>query len=483
MVTLDLIGGDGQEAIPGRPLPEPVRLAVRNGGLPVPGARVQITAGSGGHVAVGSVPDTGSRSRLVAVADPTGVVEVRWLLEPSGPSTQTLTAHRLDDHGAALEPAVVVTGRLSVAAEVGWTPVCAGFAGATTVQEALDKLATTRELRLLGGDGQSVPTGRVMVPQPVRVILDSPCGPVAGAAVVAISDGQQGLVAEAKGEVPTPQTLQGTGATFQANAKTGADGVAAFFWQPDFDTGPSRTLRIFHGDGTDAPVVVSAQQDSGQVGPSGPRVTAVRIGAVAQPNGGTTVPGLLANGVRVVFEGTNLRPEAKHVQLVHVSLDVPWPTTAAERQWASDAVGYRTVELAGTVTVEPQSLLWIPTTPARTFVTSGMWDVLGRKSAVTGWVAVEEWALAGDPAAARGRYLQWFLLSPPAAAVPVPDVLGRTRQSAERTLAEAGFAVSVAERSDLRVRRGLVVATDPAPGSDADPGATVTVVVSTGRAS
>jgi len=483
LVTLDLLGGDGQEAMPGRPLPQPVRVAVRNGGLPLPGAPVRFTAGSRGHLAVGAEPTAGSRSSLVAVSDPAGAAEVRWLLDESGPSTQTLTAQRVDDHGTAIEPAVVVTGRLSVAAQVAWTPACAGFAEAETVQEALDRLATARELRLLGGDGQHVPQGRVMVPQPVRVVLDNPCGPVADAVVVAISDGQQGLVAEVKGETSTPQTLAGTGATFQANARTGADGVAEFFWQPDFDSGPSRTLRIFHGDATDAPIVVTAQEGAGQSGSTGPRVTAVRIGAAALPNGSTTSPGALAGGVRVVVEGTNLPPGAGHRQLVHVSFDLPWPTTAAERQWASDAVGYRAVELAGTVATEPQSLLWTPTAAARTFITKGMWDVLGPGAAVTGWVAVEEWALAGVPDSARGRYLQWFLLSPPAAAVPVPDVVGRPRAFAERALAEAGFSASVDERSDRRVRRGMVVATDPAPGADADPGATVTVVVSTGRGS
>jgi len=63
------------------------------------------------------------------------VVEVRWLLAQTGPSTQTLTAQRLDDHDAVLDPEGVVTGQ-------------------------------------------------VMVSQPMRVVVDSLRGPVAGETVI-----------------------------------------------------------------------------------------------------------------------------------------------------------------------------------------------------------------------------------------------------------------------------------------------------------
>jgi len=106
--------------------------------------------------------------------------------------------------------------------------------------------------------------------------------------------------------------------------------------------------------------------------------------------------------------------------------------------------------------------------------------VLGRKTAVTGWIAVEEWALAADPAA-RDRYLQWFLLSPPTVQ-PLPSVVGRTRAVAERQLAAAGMAVSVTEESHPVVRKGLVISADPVPGTEVPAGTTVNLVVSAGRA-
>jgi hypothetical protein len=111
-VSLHLLGGDGQEAPPGEPLPRPVRFAVRNGGLPVPGAAVLLAASAGGHLAVGSAPTSASPSVLRAQTDELGVVDVRWLLERSGPATQVLAAERLDDRGEPIAPAAGVTGRL-----------------------------------------------------------------------------------------------------------------------------------------------------------------------------------------------------------------------------------------------------------------------------------------------------------------------------------------------------------------------------------
>jgi hypothetical protein len=109
LVTLDLMGGDGQAAAPGQPLPQPIRVAVRNGGVPVVGAPVRF-ATSGGHLAPG-VPTTDSPPELVVATDARGHAEARWLLRAGGPDTQVLTATRLDDTGAPVDAEVRVTGR------------------------------------------------------------------------------------------------------------------------------------------------------------------------------------------------------------------------------------------------------------------------------------------------------------------------------------------------------------------------------------
>ena len=71
LVALDLVGGDGQTAMPGDPLPEPVRVAVRAGSLPVAGAALGVDAGSG---TVSGEPVTG--------AD--GTAALTWTLDPGG---------------------------------------------------------------------------------------------------------------------------------------------------------------------------------------------------------------------------------------------------------------------------------------------------------------------------------------------------------------------------------------------------------------
>ncbi|MEO3807258.1 DUF6519 domain-containing protein [Nonomuraea sp. B1E8] len=109
LVTIDLLGGDGQQASAGQPLPEPVRVVVRNGGVPVQGARVKFSA-TGGNVATG-VPTTTDPAENVFQTDKQGQADVRWRLPATGPATHVLTAVRLDDAGHAVGAEVRVTGR------------------------------------------------------------------------------------------------------------------------------------------------------------------------------------------------------------------------------------------------------------------------------------------------------------------------------------------------------------------------------------
>jgi hypothetical protein len=110
LVSIDLIGGDGQEAGPGGALPEPVRFAVRNGGLPVAGARIKVTAHAG-KVTDGTADDT----EIVTATGTDGVAAVRWTLETGSGAAQaqTLVAQRIDDHDQPADVEVIVSARLS----------------------------------------------------------------------------------------------------------------------------------------------------------------------------------------------------------------------------------------------------------------------------------------------------------------------------------------------------------------------------------
>lgn len=64
--------------------------------------------------------------------------------------------------------------------------------------------------------------------------------------------------------------------------------------------------------------------------------------------------------------------------------------------------------------------------------------------------------------------------------VAVPDVLLQSQESATQELQDNGFDVSVVEAPSDDVEAGLVLAQDPQPGVQAQPGSTVTITLSTG---
>jgi serine/threonine-protein kinase len=64
--------------------------------------------------------------------------------------------------------------------------------------------------------------------------------------------------------------------------------------------------------------------------------------------------------------------------------------------------------------------------------------------------------------------------------VPIPDVRGMTQDKAVKVLGAKGFEVVIEEAFSKQVPRGDVVATDPAVGSELQPGETIVLTVSLG---
>ena len=140
LTTLLYEGGDGQEALPGQPLSQPLRVRVVNGQAPVIGAQVQFTLVAGG----GSL----SVAAPVAAIAPDGIAECGWTLGPSGP--QQVQAVLLDAGGSAVPGQILdFSANVSAASQVAYDPAqCNNLAGAATVQEAIDRLC-----RLVGAPG------------------------------------------------------------------------------------------------------------------------------------------------------------------------------------------------------------------------------------------------------------------------------------------------------------------------------------------
>jgi serine/threonine-protein kinase len=79
----------------------------------------------------------------------------------------------------------------------------------------------------------------------------------------------------------------------------------------------------------------------------------------------------------------------------------------------------------------------------------------------------------------RGSAVDLVVSTGPSA-VPVPDVRGRTEKVATEILENAGFGVNPVEAPSDTVPVGRVIAQEPAQDSEAEPGETVTISISTG---
>ena len=519
LTALDLVGGDGQEALPGDPLPEPVRVAVRRGGLPVPGAPVRFTVVEGGLSAdedddVDPDDPAFTAADLVVRTGDDGVAAIHWRLGAAdgGPTTQTLTARRVDDHGTDLGVSVVVTGRLSVATKVGWDPPdgCAGFAETRTVQNALVTLVEARELRLLGGDGQHAVVAGQVLPRPVRVVVDGPCGPAAGVDV-GVNAGE-GLFSPVKeGETLPPETLVGRGDQTDKVA-AGPDGVVAVWWQPAFDVVGSSTLNLVHAGA--APVGVSAQLLPAGGRRPGVHITKLRFNDGAVFDNDTQVgAGQLASGITVDLDAAVQQRSVKGKPVVRVELDLPWPFANEGGFWADTVIGYRTVQLAAEWNADGPLIVWAPTGRTRGWLQDTLWGVLAELSwdrpilgrlEIDGWAVVHEedprlhlnghalavmsdgrtaLALPTDDEVTGGTFVQWFhLVRERDGEVPevrVPGLVGRTLDEAKMLLARAGLVVGqVTTRVNFSVPPGTVLSQDPAEGAQLARGSAVAVTIS-----
>ena len=526
LVTIDLVGGDGQEAMPGDPLPEPVRVAVRNGG-----AAGRRSAGRGSRAGDGRrrladrTPRAcrpGDRSTAVTGAD--GVARCAGGSTPPAPTTQTLTLRRLDDHGRPVDVAVVVTGRLSVARQVAWDPPSAsGSRDTRTVQDALGPHAATRELRLLGGDGQEVrepgdggaaagPGGRGR--QPVRA------GRGGGGHGPGGRPHHRARVSSRRRRRASPPRPPSTGAGAADHGReTGEDGVAAFWWQPAFGNGlVDRSTSAWRGPATRRSGWSPNLDAGGSAGrtagvhidephlrqrttvperrhgrPRGPRLgdpgrarRARRRGDGRREAGGAgRARAAVAGGRRDGIWTRQARSGSDAVEI------------AAERRPTGTAIHLgarprgRQVAGRGSAGSGPaagspggRSSAGSSSTAGRSCPEKDPGQHLNghAEAFVDDGRAAPLLRLPTDDEVTGGTFVQWFRLARVAErrSAAVPDVVGRTTAAARSEIEALGLVVdTVSEPSGER--RGRVLRVDPAPGTALLEGDTVSVVLSKGR--
>ncbi|OAN38283.1 hypothetical protein A6A03_05180 [Chloroflexus islandicus] len=147
LIQFYAVGGDGQEALPGATLAQPLQVAVANGQQPVTNARVRFRIVP--QTAAGQLTAGGATGKSVDVtAGPNGIYSCQWQL---GPAVQSQRVEAflveidgkpfLDSAGEPVLPRVFFNANLSRASHVAYQPgACPDLANARTVQEALDIL-------------------------------------------------------------------------------------------------------------------------------------------------------------------------------------------------------------------------------------------------------------------------------------------------------------------------------------------------------
>lgn len=147
MIRFYGVGGDGQEAMPGAQLGQPLQAAVTNGQQPVNNARVRfrlVPQNAAGQL----TGPSGSGKSVDVTAGANGVYSCAWQL---GPTVQNQRVEAflveidgkpfVDNAGEPLLPRVFFNANLSRASQVAYAAgACADLAQARTVQEALDIL-------------------------------------------------------------------------------------------------------------------------------------------------------------------------------------------------------------------------------------------------------------------------------------------------------------------------------------------------------
>ena len=244
LTTFSYLGGDGQEVMPNPnatstatvPLPEPLRVGVARGGHPVQGARVRFeVVGAGG--AVDTIPPSGAGPAVESLTDANGVAACAWAIA-SDREKQEVKATLLVN-GVVSHLPIVFSANRSMAGRVRYFPPsvrCETLAPAHDVQDAIDRLAELVRLRYDSGDAQEVmPVNRTNL-RPLRVRVESACGPIQGATVTWATVAGGG----------------GSGTATPTSSTTDVNGIAQADWDLDPTTQSQRVVATLTNAGPNA---------------------------------------------------------------------------------------------------------------------------------------------------------------------------------------------------------------------------------------
>ncbi|MBO9205507.1 hypothetical protein J7I42_34775 [Niastella sp. MAH-29] len=118
LTSLFYVSGDGQEAMPGFKLPNPLKVGVTNGQWPVKGATIEFKIETGGGSLWPSPDETGATASLVKLVttNEDGIAACTWALGSSGAQRVTATLHNASN--APVHLPVIFTANLSLASKI-----------------------------------------------------------------------------------------------------------------------------------------------------------------------------------------------------------------------------------------------------------------------------------------------------------------------------------------------------------------------------
>ncbi|MGW8249465.1 MAG: DUF6519 domain-containing protein, partial [Anaerolineales bacterium] len=365
LLHLFYMSGDGQEAMPGNQLPQPLQAGVSNGQWPVEGATVRFRTTLGGG-SLQSGADSGAE--LNVATGPDGVAEVTWTLDGSTLSQQ-VEATLLDADGDPLHLPLRYNANLSVAEQVAYDPTdCDNLSTAATVQEAIDQLCQNAALYYVGGDGQEALPGEKL-PQPLEVRLANGQWPVEGETVIF-------RILE-----PGFGTLEGGGTSGQSvDVQTDENGLAACTWTLDAQN-PSQRVEAFWKAAPDLPIHFNASHDvqGGESQEPGVRIQDVRFLASGEPVANNQVfpVNILMEGIVVDCDREVAQMSVRNRPVCFVTLDLPFPFNSADREiWGNQVVAYQPLILEAQVNSDNNQIFWTPLDSTRVWLAERLFPAL-----------------------------------------------------------------------------------------------------------
>jgi Family of unknown function (DUF6519) len=391
------LGGGGQEARPGKELPEPLRVGVANGQWPVQGARVRFEIlGTGGgtlKTAVGSIPGENNGRILTVLTDADGGAACRWTLdEDATKGSQRVLATLLDTGNGTRHLPIQFSANPSVASEVAYDPgSCNNLKDAeTTVQTAMDRLSHLSSLYYVSGDGQHVPPDEVDSLEPLQALVANDCGPVEKAKVSfkvetgngtlqddAVETNSQGI-ASCKWQLDPETPVQRASATLEDAAGNRTRGPTSFVFTATLNKSQARHV-AYDPEGCELLVEAETVQEAidqlckrgDPATEPGFHVEEVRRMSDDAPvrNGDEMWTNQWFDGLRIVFD-REVEPETINQFTCFVTLDMPWPVTEDERRFfampggppwkAEQLVGFQPLILRSDLRVEGKEIIWRP---------------------------------------------------------------------------------------------------------------------------